>query len=129
MLRPGTWHHIALVRIGGISYTYFDGLLIAAVTPSGQRWNSYLEQMGIGKNGVTYLAARAAFALLSEMEQGAWETAAGALTPKVLEVPQKDAGGMAGTAVKAGEVFFIYVYALSMMGITDTPTATPPTYA
>ena len=37
MLRPNTWHHIALVRIGGIGYTYFDGLLIASGANSDAR--------------------------------------------------------------------------------------------
>ena len=109
--------------------TMTDKELIAAKTPAGQRWNSYLQQVGIGANGVAYTAARAAFALLTELQQGAWTTAAGALTPVILGVAQKDAGGVAGTDLTAGEVFFIYVYTLSLMGITSTPTGTPPTYA
>jgi hypothetical protein len=66
MLRPGTWHHIALVRIGGISYTYFDGLLIASAANTdarnfsgasavlgnynangGQEWLGYISNMRI----------------------------------------------------------------------------------
>ena len=115
------------LRLAGKTST--DKELIAAVTPSGQRWNSYMQQVGIGSGGISYTAARAAFALLTELEKGAWETAAGALTPVILSVAQKDAGGMDASPVPAGEVFFIHVYTLSLMGITATPTGTPPTYA
>ena len=115
------------LRLAGKTST--DKELIAAVTPSGQRWNSYMQQVGIGSGGISYTAARAAFALLTELEKAAWETAAGALTPVILAVAQKDAGGMDASAVPAGEVFFIHVYTLSLMGITATPTGTPPTYA
>ncbi len=106
-----------------------DKDLIAALTPTGQRWNSYLQQVGIGSGGISYAGARAAYAALTAPQQVAWETAAGALTPVILSVAQKDAGGMDGTPVPAGEVFFIYVYALSLMGITATPGGAPPTYA
>ena len=109
--------------------TSTDKELIAALTPAGQRWNSYMQQVGIGSGGIAYIAARAAFALLTEQEQGAWGTAAGALTPAILSVAQKDAGGVDASVVPAGEVFFIHVYTLSLMGITATPTGTPPTYA
>ncbi len=116
-----------MLKLAGKTST--DKELIAAVTPSGQRWNSYMQQVGIGSGGISYTAARAAFALLTELEKAAWETAAGALTPVILAVAQKDAGGMDASAVPAGEVFFIHVYTLSLMGITATPTGTPPTYA
>ena len=109
--------------------TSTDKALIAALTPAGQRWNSYMQQVGIGSGGIAYNGARAAYALLTELEKGAWDTAAGALTPVILSVAQKDAGGMDGTPLSAGEVFFIHVYTLSLMGITSTPTGTPPTYA
>ncbi len=116
-----------MLKLAGKTST--DKELIAAVTPSGQRWNSYMQQVGIGSGGISYTAARAAFALLTELEKAAWETAAGALTPVILAVAQKDAGGTDASAVPAGEVFFIHVYTLSLMGITATPTGTPPTYA
>ncbi len=116
-----------MLKLAGKTST--DKELIAAVTPSGQRWNSYMQQVGIGSGGISYTAARAAFALLTELEKAAWETAAGALTPVILAVAQKNAGGMDASAVPAGEVFFIHVYTLSLMGITATPTGTPPTYA
>ncbi len=116
-----------MLKLAGKTST--DKELIAAVTPSGQRWNSYMQQVGIGSGGISYPAARAAFALLTELEKAAWETAAGALTPVILAVAQKNAGGMDASAVPAGEVFFIHVYTLSLMGITATPTGTPPTYA
>lgn len=109
--------------------TATDKELIAALTPTGQRWNSYLQQVGIGSGGITYAGARAAFALLTEQEQGDWETAAAALTPVILSVAQKAAGGVDTTPLPAGEVFFIYIYSLSLLGITATPGATPPTYA
>ena len=87
--------------------TSSDKELIAALTPAGQRWNSYMQQVGIGSGGISYSAARAAFALLTEQEQGAWASAAGALTPTILAVAQKVAGGMDASPVPAGEVFFI----------------------
>ena len=109
--------------------TSVDKVLISTITPAGQRWNSYMQQVGIGSGGISYSGARAAYALLTELEKGAWDTAAGALTPVILSVAQKDAGGMDGTPIPAGEVFFIHVYTLSLMGITATPGGTPPTYA
>jgi hypothetical protein len=41
---------------------------------------------------------------------------------------QADAGGVAGTPISAGVVFFIYQYALSLIGLADTPGAVPPDY-
>jgi hypothetical protein len=99
------------------------------VTPSGQRWNSYLQQIGTGAGGVVYTAAEAAWAALASGEQDAWDAAAAALTPVITDVAQKDAGGVAGTAKTAGEVWFIGQYALAQVSLASTPGATPPTYA
>ena len=51
-----------------------------------------MQQVGIGSGGISYTAARAAFALLTELEMAAWETAAGALTLVILSVAQIDVG-------------------------------------
>jgi len=44
------------------------------------------------------------------------------------DVCQVDAGGVAGTPISAGEFFFIYQYALSLIGLAGTPGAVPPDY-
>ncbi len=109
--------------------TSVDKVLISTITPAGQRWNSYMQQVGIGSGGISYNAARAAFATLTELQKTAWNDAARALTPVILDVAQQDAGGVAAAPVPAGEVFFIYVYTLALMSLAETPGATPPTYA
>ena len=49
-------------------------------------------------------------------------------TRVINDVYQADAGGVAGTPISAGVVFFIYQYALSMIGLAETPGAVPPDY-
>lgn len=49
-------------------------------------------------------------------------------SPVINEVYQTDTGGAAGTLISAGEVFFIYPYALSLIGLADTPGAAAPDY-
>jgi len=109
--------------------TLGDKERIKAITPGGQAWNGFLTKSIIGKGGLTYLAAEAAFALLTAEQKTAWTTAAGALSPKITEVVQIGEGGVAETPMTAGEVFFIYVYALSAIGLATAPGAVPPTYA
>lgn len=106
-----------------------DKELVGAITPSGQRWNSYIQQVGIGAGGMAYTASRAAYTALSAGEKTAWDTAAGGLVPKILPVAQMDAGNVAGVAVPAGEVFFIHVATLAAMGIGAAPGPVPPVYA
>lgn len=109
--------------------TETDKSLIAAICPAGQRWNSYLVDQGVGKGGVNYSAAETAWAGLDGTQQGAWDTAAGALTPAFNSVKQTEAGGGEITAASPGKVFFIMRYTLHLMGLADAPTATPPTYS
>ena len=56
------------------------------------------------------------------------ETEAAGFTPFINYVYQADPGGVPGTPITAGEVFFIYQYALSLIGLADTPGAVPPDY-
>lgn len=106
-----------------------DKVRITAITPGGYAWNGYLVDKAIGAGGLTYTAARAAFAALQAGERTAWGVAAAALSPALSACYQTAAGGGSTTAMAAGEVFFIYMYALSQMGLATTPGAVPPTYA
>ena len=81
-------------------------------------WNAYLVQKAIGTLEVYYLAASAAWTAIGAPAQADWDDAADALTPAIQAY---------GTAT-SGEVFFHYVYALYIMGLSAIPGATPPTY-
>jgi len=116
----------ALVASG---QTDTDKTRIGAVCPSGQRWNSYIVDQGVGSGGVNYTAAVAAWDLLDGTAQGAWDTAAGALTPAINTVKQTEAGGGEITPMEAGKVWFIAQYTLYLMGLAPVPGATPPTYS
>lgn len=109
--------------------TETDKELIKEQTPAGYAWNGFLVDTIVGAGGIAYTAARAAYTALQAGDKTAWNTAAGALTPAILSAAQKDAGGVAGTPVTAGEVFFIAQYGLYLMGLRTIPGATPPTYA
>lgn len=109
--------------------TLTDKERLMAVTPGSQAWNGFLTKTLIGAGGLTFTAARAAYAALTGPQKTAWVDAAGALTPVINEVYQTIEGGGAGTPLTAGEVFFIYQYGLSMLGLASTPGAVPPTYA
>lgn len=115
------------LKLDGQSETDKDRL--AAITPSGQRWNSYLQQVGTGAGGVAFTAAEAAYSALDATAQGDWDTAAAALSPQLNEVAQRGEGGSSEPSKTAGEVFFILQYALSQAGLNPMPTATPPTYS
>jgi hypothetical protein len=52
----------------------------------------------------------------------------GLYRPVINDVYQVDAGGVADTPISAGEVFFIYQYALSLIGLAGTLGAVPPDY-
>lgn len=108
-----------------------DKAAIAAITPAGQRWNSYFVKAIIGIGGVNYAAAQAAYALLTAGNKTTWDNAAAALTPAMLEVAQKVAvTNAAGTPISAGNAWYIYQYGLYVLGIASAPVAgTPPTYA
>ena len=109
--------------------TLTDKERIKAVTPGGQAWNGYLTASIIGAGGLSYDAAQTAFAALTSEQKAAWAAEAASFTPVINDVYQADPGGMAGTPITAAEVFFIYQYALSLIGLADTPGAVPPNYA
>lgn len=116
----------ALIESG---QTVTDKQRLTAATPGGYAWNGFLVDSIIGKGGLDYQAAETAYAALAAGEKTAWNTAAIALSPAMSAVYQTMAGGTAGTPKTAGEVFFIYRYGLSKIGLASTPGATPPTYA
>lgn len=109
--------------------TVTDKMRIKAVTPGGYAWNGFLTQTLIGSGGLTYTAAVDAYAALTAPQKEAWVTAAGILAPVISDVFQTEAGGTAGTPISNGEVFFIYQYGLSLLGLANVPGAVPPTYA
>ena len=109
--------------------TVTDKVRIKAVTPGGFAWNGFLTQTIIGSGGLTYTAAKAGYTALTAPQKEAWVDAAGVLAPVISEVYQTVEGGTAGTPITAGEVFFIYQYGLSLLGLADVPGAVPPTYA
>lgn len=103
---------------------------IKGVTPSGYAWNGFLVDNLIGGGGLNYDAGVAAWTALQAAEKTAWSTAAEALTPAYADVYQSAAGGVPGTPMESGEVFFLHRYAMHKMGVlTAAPGATPPTYA
>ena len=123
-------HWANLTAEKGEARTVTDKVGVAAITPSGQRWNSYLVKAIIGAGAVNYDAATAAYALLSSGQKTAWDSAAGALTPAMPAVNQTVAvTGAAGTPMAAGEAWFHYQYGLYTLGKASLPTGTPPTYA
>ena len=109
--------------------TVTDKVRIKAVTPGGFAWNGFLTQTIIGSGGLTYTAAKAGYTALTAPQKVAWVDAAGVLAPVISEVYQTVEGGTAGTPITSGEVFFIYQYGLSLLGLADVPGAVPPTYA
>lgn len=115
----------------GDGRTLTDKEEIAAITPSGQRWNSYFVQAMMGIGNVNYDAAQAAWAALTAGNHTTWDNAAAALTPAMSAVAQKVAvTNAAGTPISAGNAWYIYQYGLFKLGIAATPSATvPPTYA
>lgn len=125
----------AAQRFANLSVQLGDGRLVTdkaaihAVTPSGQAWNGTLVDAMIGAGGLTYDAAQAAWTALLAGEKTAWSAAADGLTPAIPAVNQVDAGGVAGTPLTSGNVFFIYTYGLYTLGITTLPGAVPPVYA
>ena len=109
--------------------TVTDKVRIKAVTPGGFAWNGFITQTIIGAGGLTYTAAKAAYAALTAPQKEAWVDAAGVLAPVISDVFQTVEGGGAGTPITNGEVFFIYQYGLSLLGLADVPGAVPPVYA
>lgn len=97
-------------------------------TPSGMRWNGYIQKVLTGSGAAGYKAAKLAWA--GVLNQTGWETAANGLTPPVPSAPQYLEGGATDTAATPGEVLFIMNYGLYLIGARSTaPTNTPPTYS
>jgi hypothetical protein len=107
-----------------------DKAAIAAITPSGMRWNSYLVKAIIGTGQVNYDAATAAWGVISG-SHAAWENAGSTTKHQAfVSVAQKVAVTNADdTAITPGELFFRLVYALYTLGIGAAPTGTPPNYS
>ena len=97
-------------------------------TPSGMRWNGYIQKVLTGTGAAGYNAAKAAWGALSNQSQ--WETTANGLVPPVQSAPQYLEGGATAVPATPGEVLFIMNYGLYLIGARSTaPGATPPTYA
>jgi hypothetical protein len=62
---------------------------------------------------------------LTSVQKDAPAAEAGSFTPVINVVYQADSDGMAGTPISAGEVFCIYQYTLSLIGLAETPGAVP----
>lgn len=110
--------------------TLTEQALLTAAAPSGYAWNGHLTDSMIGAGGLTYTAAQAAWTALSAPEKTAWDDAAAARTPAFQGAAQQVAGGGAGAALTAGNVYFIQQYGMFAAGVyTAAPTAVPPTFA
>ena len=97
-------------------------------TPSGMRWNGYIQKVLTGSGAAGYNAAKAAWGALTS--RTAWETTANGLMPPVQSAPQYLAGGATDAAATPGEVLFIMNYGLYLIGArTDPPDETPPIYS
>lgn len=96
-------------------------------TPSGMRWNGYIQKVLTGSGAAGYKAAKLAWDALSN--KAAWETTAAGLTPPVQSAPQYKEGGASDVAATPGEALFIMNYGLYLIGASSAaPTGTPPTY-
>lgn len=110
------------------STTKTDEQAFRQKTPSGMRWNGYLQKVLAGSGAAGYNAAIAAWNALTDQTQ--WETAASGLNPPVPSAPQYQAGGAGAAAATPGQVLFVMNYALYLIGARSTaPDSTPPTYS
>ena len=110
------------------STTKTDEVAFREKTPSGMRWNGYIQKVLTGSGAAGYKAAKLAWDALSN--KGDWELAANGLTPPVPSAPQYLEGGATGTAATPGEVLFIMNYGLYLIGASSAaPTDPPPTYS
>lgn len=107
--------------------TKTDEAAYRAKTPSGMRWNGYIQKVLTGSGAAGYKAAKLAWDALGS--RSSWETTAAALSPPVPSAPQYMQGGAAAAAATPGEVLFIMNYGLYLIGARATaPGSTPPTY-
>ena len=110
------------------STTKTDEQAFREKTPSGMRWNGYIQKVLTGSGAAGYTAARLAWYALAS--KTAWETTASGLTPPVPSAPRYLEGGATTTAATPGEVLFIMNYGLYLIGArTTAPNDTPPTYS
>lgn len=110
------------------STTKTDEQAFRAKTPSGMRWNGYIQKVLTGSSAAGYKAAKLAWVALTN--KAAWETTAESLTPPVQSAPQYQEGGASDMAATPGEVLFIMNYGLYQIGASSAaPTGTPPTYS
>ena len=109
------------------STTKTDEVAFREKTPSGMRWNGYIQKVLTGSGAAGYKAAKLAWDAL--LNKAGWEAAANGLTPPVPSAPQYLEGGATDTAATPGEVLFIMNYGLYLIGASSAaPTGTPPTY-
>ena len=110
------------------STTKTDEQAIRDKTPSGMRWNGYIQKVLTGSGAAGYNAAKADWDALPDQSQ--WEATAAGLTPPVPSAPTYLAGGATGTGATPGEVLFIMNYGLYLVGArTTVPNFTAPAYA
>lgn len=121
--------HVNLDLLHGDGRLITDKALLMANSPAGQTWNSYLVKIVTGVNAATYAASAAAWALLAPADQTLWNNAAAALTPVILAVAQKGAGGVPVASLTAGRVWYQYQFGLFAAGLAPAPQAgIPPVY-
>ena len=97
-------------------------------TPSGMRWNGYIQKVLTGSGAAGYTAAKTAWDAL--FNKTAWEITANGLTPPVPSASQYLAGGATDTPATPGEVLFIMNHGLYLIGASSAaPNNTPPTYS
>ena len=121
------WINATTTKHDGATDT--DKVRIVAITPSGFAWNGFLTQTLIGMGYVNFDEAAAAWDALVALEKTAWDDAALALVPSITAVNQTVAGGGDGTMLTGGNIFFLAMYALYLLGLEDVPTAVPPVYS
>lgn len=110
------------------STTKTDEESYRAKTPSGMRWNGYIQKVLTGSGAAGYKAAKIAWNALGS--GASWENTANALTPPVQSAPQYQEGGASDVAATPGEVLFIMNYGLYLIGASSAaPDTTPPTYS
>ena len=96
-------------------------------TPSGMRWNGYIQKVLTGSGAAGYKAAQAAWNALPDTRQ--WETTATGLTPPVPSAAQYQTGGASDTPATPGQVLYTMNYGLYLIGArASAPNSLPPIY-
>lgn len=106
-----------------------DATLLQQIAPADQRWNGYVVSIMTQTSAAAYQNAMSAYSALDETAKTDWDDAAEALSPSIAPAPQKSEGGVTEDPISAGNVFFIYQWALYVAGIIESqPSETPPNY-